>query len=100
SHSGMGSLMGVAFASTVEKSELMIIEFKDRTSEFSCKFGGTRPVFRIGHFVDPARIVNDSKKGDNFNVGSSLLSQSLAVFKNSCPVRNAMVTVQWQSVVF
>ena len=57
-------------------------------------------MFRISDFIDAARVVQDGKQRDDFDVCSGLLSQSQAILQNSCPVRNAVVAAERQGVVF
>ena len=44
--------------------------------------------------------MQDSEPGDDLDIGSSLFRQSQTVFKNSGPMRNAVVAANWQGVVF
>jgi hypothetical protein len=54
---------------------------------------------RCGMIPTRPRVVKDSEQGNDFDIGSSLVSQAKSVFKDSCPMCNAMITAQRKSVI-
>lgn len=94
------SFVRVTLAGSEEQPELMVVEIEHVASKFGGKLGSPRPVVGIGNFVDSPRVVENGEQGNDFEVGSGLLGQPQAIFKDSCPVRNAVIAAQRQGVVF
>lgn len=99
-HIGMRPLVGVAFAGTIQQPEFVVVEIENTAPKLGGELSGTRSMFRISDFVDPPRIVQDGEQGDDIDARSGRLSQFQAILKDSGPVPNTMIAVQWQGVVF
>ena len=52
-HVRMISFVGVAFAGTVQQSEVVIVQIKHCSTKLGSKLSSPWPVLRIGDFVDP-----------------------------------------------
>jgi hypothetical protein len=50
----MIQFVGVPFAGSIQKPELVIVKIEHATSKFSSELGSTGTVFGIGDFVDSA----------------------------------------------
>ena len=93
-------LVRVTCAGPMQEPKVMVIQIENATKQFSRELGGTGAVFGIGHLAEPPRIVEDGEQRDDFHVRTRLLGQTLTVFKDSRPMRNTVIAVERQSVVF
>ena len=97
---GMSPFVSMPFTGTVEQIELVIRHIEQLSPKFRREICPPKSMIRISAFIHAARIMKDRKQRNHDQIGPGRFGQSMPILQNSSPMRDTMVPMQRQCVIF